>query len=441
MLGGALHPLSGGRALATSRDFLLRHDGRRTLDPPLRLRLLLLSALACLPVGLWALSPLVSTAAAPRTLSEVQSKIRSKERQIERKKGSERVLTTDIAGYTARINRLQGRITTLQRQQVSIQADLDAKRAELAQVQDRLRDERARLTRLKARLVVARRALAARLVELYKSDRPDLITVVLSSKDFVDLVERGEFLRRISDSDKRIVSAVKDAKAEATATTERLAELEQRQQRVAAVILERRNEVAAVKEDLVDTRSGFQRTREGKRRVLSRVRDQRHNLEGDLTALKAAQAKIQARLAAVAQGGSSDLPAGPIRSGSGGMIWPVNGPITSPFCESRAWESCHPGIDIGVPAGTPIRAAAAGRVVLMQPDAASGGYGNFTCVQHTSSMSTCYAHQSRFGTSMGASVSQGQVIGYVGCTGRCFGDHLHFEVRINGAVTNPMNYL
>ena len=137
---------------------------------------------------------------------------------------------------------------------------------------------------------------------------------------------------------------------------------------------------------------------------------------------------------------------GPLFSGTGlvfygGLIWPVNGPITSPFCESRAWESCHPGIDIGVPAGTPIRAAAAGKVVLMQGEASSGGYGNFTCIQHTGSLSTCYAHQSRFGTSMGARVSQGQVIGYVGCTGRCFGDHLHFETRINGSVVNPMNYL
>ncbi|MDX6663858.1 MAG: hypothetical protein QOG68_64, partial [Solirubrobacteraceae bacterium] len=53
----------------------------------------------------------------------------------------------------------------------------------------------------------------------------------------------------------------------------------------------------------------------------------------------------------------------------------------------------------------------------------------------------CYAHQSRFATSTGAHVAQGQVIGYSGCTGRCFGDHLHFEVRINGQVTNPLNYL
>jgi murein DD-endopeptidase MepM/ murein hydrolase activator NlpD len=79
--------------------------------------------------------------------------------------------------------------------------------------------------------------------------------------------------------------------------------------------------------------------------------------------------------------------------------------------------------------------------VLMQPESASGGYGNFTCIQHSASMSTCYAHQSSFATSMGANVSQGQVIGYTGCTGRCFGPHLHFEVRINGSVVNPMNYL
>jgi murein DD-endopeptidase MepM/ murein hydrolase activator NlpD len=407
-----------------------------------RFRLLLLCAFALAPLALWGLSPLVSSGASPRSLNEVQSKIRQKEAQIGAKKGSERVLTSTISGYTSRIHQLQGRITTLQRQQTTIQASLDAKRAELVKVQDELRDERARLTRLKARLIVGRRALARRLVELYKAERPDLITVVLDSANFSDLLERGEFLRRISDSDRRIVSGVKSAKAEATATTERLATLEKRQQTVAATILERRNQVAGVKEELVGARSGFESTRAGKQKALSTVRAHRHNLEGDLSALRATQARIQSELSQIAaDNGSGTLPAGPIQGGSGALIWPVNGPITSPFCESRAWESCHPGIDIGVPSGTPIRAAASGRVVLMQPDAASGGYGNFTCIQHTGAMSTCYAHQSRFGTSMGASVTQGQVIGYVGCTGRCYGDHLHFEVRLNGAVTNPMNYL
>ena len=114
----------------------------------------------------------------------------------------------------------------------------------------------------------------------------------------------------------------------------------------------------------------------------------------------------------------------------------MNGPIASPF--GMRWGRLHAGIDIAVPAGTPIRAADSGRVVLM---GWVGGYGNYTCIQHTSSLSTCYGHQSRFGTSNGAAVQQGQVIGYVGCTGHCFGDHLHFETRINGSPVDPMGYL
>jgi len=91
-----------------------------------------------------------------------------------------------------------------------------------------------------------------------------------------------------------------------------------------------------------------------------------------------------------------------------------------------------------VPSGTPIRAALGGRVALAGP---TGGYGNYTCLQHTATLSTCYAHQSSIGVSVGQTVSKGQVIGISGCTGLCFGPHLHFEVRISGAVTNPLNYL
>ena len=114
------------------------------------------------------------------------------------------------------------------------------------------------------------------------------------------------------------------------------------------------------------------------------------------------------------------------------------GPITSGFCERRSYEACHPGIDIAVPTGTPIRAAASGRVAIA---GWVGGYGNYTCIQHSASLSSCYGHQSRLGVSVGQQVSQGQVIGYSGSTGNSTGPHLHFEVRINGSVVNPMNYL
>ncbi|HEU4658530.1 MAG TPA: M23 family metallopeptidase, partial [Capillimicrobium sp.] len=168
--------------------------------------------------------------------------------------------------------------------------------------------------------------------------------------------------------------------------------------------------------------------------LLGSIREERHHLEGDLAQLEKASARIQARLAGVATS-----PAGPIRQGSGSMIWPVNGPVVSPF--GWRWGRPHEGVDIAVPAGTPIRAVDDGTVVLMQNEASSGGYGNFTCVQHSSSLASCYAHQSSFATSMGANVSKGQVIGYVGCTGHCFGDHLHFEIRVNGSAVDPMGYL
>ena len=137
------------------------------------------------------------------------------------------------------------------------------------------------------------------------------------------------------------------------------------------------------------------------------------------------------------------LPAGPIQGGSGGLIWPVSGPVVSGFGgrDIGAGYEYHPGIDIAVPEGTPIRAAASGSVIFTEPEASSGGYGNYTCLDHGGGLSTCYAHQSSFAVSAGQSVSQGDIIGYTGCTGYCLGPHLHFEVRINGSVTDPMGYL
>jgi peptidoglycan DL-endopeptidase CwlO len=160
------------------------------------------------------------------------------------------------------------------------------------------------------------------------------------------------------------------------------------------------------------------------------VRGHRQSAQEDLKALQKEQARIEGTLSNGSNGG-------PVQ-GNGHFIWPVNGPITSPFCERRSWESCHPGIDIGVGTGTPIHAAGSGTVALAGP---AGGYGNYTCINHGGGLSTCYAHQSQINVSVGQHVSQGQVIGLVGCTGLCFGAHLHFEVRVNGGVVNPLNYL
>ena len=402
----------------------------------MRMRLTLLAlAAVLLPLGLWIVLPVGSTA--DTSPGQLQNQIDSKESAIGAHRRHERVLTSDITAYTNRINRLQGNITVLAGRQDRLQTNLDAERRELARVQANLRTERLKLARLKARLLQAKRVLSQRLVEQYKSDRPDLVTVVLESNGFADLLERTEFMQRINHQDASIIDAVISAKADATAAAKRLAGLEKKEIGITHRIQSQRDQVARVKIGLEGTRNKLADYRSGKQRLLTSSRDKRHRLEDDVAGLREQQQKIQAKLAAAA--GAPVL--GPVKPGSGGLIWPVNGPITSPFCEARAWESCHPGIDIGVPSGTPIRAAAAGTVVLIQSEAVSGGYGNFTCIQHSGALSTCYAHQQRFAVSMGQHVAQGQVIGYSDCTGRCFGPHLHFETRINGAVVNPLNYL
>jgi murein DD-endopeptidase MepM/ murein hydrolase activator NlpD len=110
--------------------------------------------------------------------------------------------------------------------------------------------------------------------------------------------------------------------------------------------------------------------------------------------------------------------------------------VTSPF--GPRWGSFHQGIDIGVPSGTPIAAAAAGTVIYCGWES---GYGNLVVIDHGGSLATAYGHQSSIAVSCGQHVEQGQTIGYVGCTGHCFGPHLHFEVRINGSPVDPLGYL
>jgi murein DD-endopeptidase MepM/ murein hydrolase activator NlpD len=403
---------------------------------PRRMRVRLFVLTATLPLLLWAALPLTSTGQTGR-VAKLQSKIEKKRAEVEKKKRTERVLASEVARYSRKIGSLQGDITALQRKQVAIQADLDRKRAELARIQERLRRERARLIRLKARQVEGQAALAKRLVELYKADRPDVVTVVLEADGFDDLLTRTEFMQRVSNQDARIIRTVKAAKVEATRTARTLARLERDAEKVAAQIQDRRDEVAEVKGQLVDRRDEFAAVRGKKNEVLTNVREDRHELEGHLRGLEAEQAKITAALQrSAASNGYDPGVAGPVRQGSGSFVWPVNGPITSGF--GPRWGRLHAGVDISAPEGTPIRAAASGKVVLL---GWTGGYGNYTCIQHGGGISTCYAHQVRYGTSMGASVSQGQVMGYVGNTGNSFGAHLHFEVRINGSPVNPAGYL
>ena len=371
----------------------------------------------------------------PGQSSPLSERIEKKRDAISHAKRREGTLTADIERYRIRVAALAGEITSLGRRQRRVQATLDEKRSELLALRARLARARDRLERLRVEVRRAERALAQRLVEIYKADEPDLLTVVLEADGFSDLLERTAFLERVADQDNRIVVRLRDLKAEAKRQADVLAALERRAQRATNAILAQRNQLASARAQLSASRARLASARARRRAVLTRVRQSRARAEEDLASLEREQARVRARLRA-AQRSAFAPAAGPIRRGSGSLIWPVTGTLTSPF--GMRWGRLHAGIDIAAPEGTPIRAADSGRVVLA---AAQGGYGLYTCIQHTASMSTCYAHQSRLGTASGAAVAQGEIMGYVGNTGNSFGAHLHFEVRINGQPVDPLGYL
>ena len=122
------------------------------------------------------------------------------------------------------------------------------------------------------------------------------------------------------------------------------------------------------------------------------------------------------------------------------LHWPLHGAVTGGFGELRAGH-VHEGIDIPMPEGTPIRAAGNGTVVMRE---LQRGYGKYTCVAHRT-ITTCYAHQSRFHVRLGEKVRRGEVIGEVGSTGDTTATHLHFEVRRGtkpwGTPMNPTRFL
>jgi peptidoglycan hydrolase-like protein with peptidoglycan-binding domain len=116
------------------------------------------------------------------------------------------------------------------------------------------------------------------------------------------------------------------------------------------------------------------------------------------------------------------------------LAWPLTAPISSPFGPRGA--EFHPGLDLAAAAGTPVHAAAVGRVIFAGPTA--GGYGNLVIVRHTGGVWTMYAHLSKILAWRGEGVTVGTLVGLVGATGEATGPHLHFEVRVRDAAVDPL---
>ncbi len=343
-------------------------------------------------------------------------------------------LQKPISKLTFKINKLRGqiakrkaRVKALRKESKSLERDLERLAEELNQ---------------------AELALEDRIVEAYKRGNEDLAAVIIDASSVDDMFSRAEMVRQMNRMDREIIENVIDLRVDIAERRKKVRSIradidkelrglkkdEAEVERSLAVLLRKQ---AALKAELARQASALQSS--AARQAL---------MQANLDAMIAASAQVQGVLAssavrneftaAVASGHhpndghdhSNDV-IGQVNSALGGG-WPVSGEFFSGY-GPRGGRN-HDGIDIGAAAGTPIGATGAGKVVY------SGwmdGYGNTVIIDHGGGKSTLYAHMSEVQAAEGTTIESGAEIGKVGCTGRCSGDHVHYEVRENGEAVDP----
>ncbi len=339
-------------------------------------------------------------------------------------------LSRDIGALTGRIRALEARVGDVSTRLASLEADLRLHRQRLTAINALLAAQAEQLRFLKGQYVTATSHLSQRLVQIYEEGEPSTVEVVLGARSLRDAIDRLDYMSAVAGQDRDIVAAVAAGRARVRAARVRAAKAQQTVTAETRVVAYRRDQAAAVRNRLLASKRSLANSRGESQQALAQTKEQEKEWLAEAQALEQASAAVAVQIASSQSTAPSPQPS------SAGLVWPVGGPITSPF--GMRWGSLHPGIDIGAGTGTPIRAAASGRVIVA---AYSGGYGNLIVIDHGGGLATAYAHQSQLAVGVGANVSQGQLIGYIGSTGFSTGPHLHFEVRVNGSPVDPMGYL
>ncbi len=359
----------------------------------------------------------------------LDGKINALRNQIASAKEKEGVLSGEIAAAGDGIVALEDDIGELSTEVSSLERELESHRARLGRLEARYAYQTRHVKRLDRDHEIAQSILEERLVHLYETDQMDTIEILLGVTSLDALVDQIEFSNEIGAQDRAVAERLRTLEAEMRAARRETAEIRTEVSEQTAAIAVKTAAAQKARDSLVARQNALEAARSEKASLLAGIKSKREDQEEDLDAMLAASAQLQAQIQASSSGGSTGPPS------AQGFIWPVSGPVTSPF--GMRWGRMHEGIDIGVPTGTAIHAAAGGTVIYA---GVMSGYGNIVVVDHGGGLSTAYAHMSAIWIS-GGTVSQGSSLGAVGCTGHCFGPHLHFEVRVNGAPVDPLGYL
>ena len=351
-------------------------------------------------------------------LPAVASSAGTKEEKLEKVEAEREALQERIDLHEAQADDLRANAKALNDEIGALRADVAELDERIAEISSKVRSVQARIDQTQAEIDAVKDMATSQAVALYKAGSGEALEALLDSSSLSELDNKIELMG---------VAAQENTNA--------LIEYG----RLRVTIEAQHRELFAVQEDLENTRAD-------QAQVLANLDEKHAELAANLAELERRldkehaheeilakeEAKIEADILA-AQAGSAVAAKGVSTSG---YIWPLGGAITSYY--GPRWGRMHTGIDIDGTSGQPIVASKAGRVIVASY---YGGYGNAVVVDHGGGVTTLYGHMSGFNVSNGQSVSQGAVLGYVGCTGSCTGDHLHFEVRVNGSPQDPLNYL
>ena len=286
--------------------------------------------------------------------------------------------------------------------------------------------------------------LAKRLVDIYKYGGVAEFNLMLSSQGAEDAMANSYLLSKIAEQDQRLIKDLTEQKRRLLMTQEEL----KRQH----------SNLRSQGTDLQNQNKSLKSAADERNIVLSRVRKDKSAFMAQQEILMKASQELNAaikrlitekqrrleeqRKAAAKKNPNAKLPTQTVYYKGGKLAWPVHGTINSQF-GTRVHpvfktKITHTGIDIGAPKGTPVKAADPGEVLYT---GWMRGYGQVVIIDHGANLTTVYAHLSKIDTTEDAKVTRDTIIGRVGSTGVTTGNHLHFEVRVNGSAVNPMRYL
>jgi septal ring factor EnvC (AmiA/AmiB activator) len=241
--------------------------------------------------------------------------------QAGQERARERGLASDVARLGALVNKLDHDIGVIEARRAEVQAQLNADRIKLATLREQLRAQRRRVMRLRARLREARQILSSRLVELYQTQPPDLVTVIMRAKGFADLLEQSTYVKAVGHQDRKIIDIVKAARVDAARAVRRLAKDEAQQEDVTEAIAARSHALAGISASLQGRRAAVAQARAARAALLSATRARRQSLEKRIAALEAARARAAS---AAGPGGPWAIPWPIVQCESGGQNLPPN---------------------------------------------------------------------------------------------------------------------